>query len=373
MMRDDKMVDFQKRIARQGGVGGAQMKVTARNLRIMEDIPKYLRNLDPNSAYYDPKSRAMRENPLPHLKPEEAPFAGDNFLRASGDTLKLAKTQVYCWEAEKRGTAIDPIANPSQAELAVRQFEHRKAELETEKKRRILDKYGATEQPQERATAAKLMDPRLRLGQTEAFVKYTHDGRMARAPDAPRPTSKYEEDVYPGNHASVWGSFFDRRRFKWGYACCHSVVRGSYCTGEAGKAANDAAGLGVLHEEATRKMLEAKTPAERKGEEEERKRREMTTRADVFGESEATPQLDEERLREAVEREKDFQRRAVGGERGSAEDRKRRYNSMEEVEMTKEGMEAYRLTRRRAEDPMADMLGSETLLEYNDGKSGKRT
>ena len=24
---------------------------------------QYLRNLDPNSAYYDPKTRAMRENP----------------------------------------------------------------------------------------------------------------------------------------------------------------------------------------------------------------------------------------------------------------------------------------------------------------------
>lgn len=26
-------------------------------------ILQYLRNLDPNSAYYDPKTRAMRENP----------------------------------------------------------------------------------------------------------------------------------------------------------------------------------------------------------------------------------------------------------------------------------------------------------------------
>jgi pre-mRNA-processing factor SLU7 len=37
---DDKM--FTSRLARQGGVGGAQMKVTARNLRIREDTAKYL-------------------------------------------------------------------------------------------------------------------------------------------------------------------------------------------------------------------------------------------------------------------------------------------------------------------------------------------
>lgn len=36
-----------------------------RNLRIREDTAKYLRNLDPNSAYYDPKTRSMRDNPNP--------------------------------------------------------------------------------------------------------------------------------------------------------------------------------------------------------------------------------------------------------------------------------------------------------------------
>jgi pre-mRNA-processing factor SLU7 len=46
---DDKM--FTSRLARQGGVGGAQMKVTARNLRIREDTAKYLRNLEPGSAF----------------------------------------------------------------------------------------------------------------------------------------------------------------------------------------------------------------------------------------------------------------------------------------------------------------------------------
>ena len=39
---------------------------SVRNLRIREDTAKYLLNLDPNSAYYDPKSRSMREDPNPH-------------------------------------------------------------------------------------------------------------------------------------------------------------------------------------------------------------------------------------------------------------------------------------------------------------------
>jgi hypothetical protein len=36
-------------------------------LRIREDTAKYLRNLDPNSAPYDPKSRSMKANPNPNL------------------------------------------------------------------------------------------------------------------------------------------------------------------------------------------------------------------------------------------------------------------------------------------------------------------
>ena len=41
----------------------SKRQIAVRNLRIRKDIAKYLRNLDPNSAYYDPKTRAMRENP----------------------------------------------------------------------------------------------------------------------------------------------------------------------------------------------------------------------------------------------------------------------------------------------------------------------
>lgn len=38
-------------------------RITVRNLRIREDTAKYLINLNPESAYYDPKTRAMRDAP----------------------------------------------------------------------------------------------------------------------------------------------------------------------------------------------------------------------------------------------------------------------------------------------------------------------
>lgn len=58
---------------------------TVRNLRIREDTAKYLLNLDPSSAHYDPKSRSMRADPLPDKAPHEKTFAGDNATRESGD------------------------------------------------------------------------------------------------------------------------------------------------------------------------------------------------------------------------------------------------------------------------------------------------
>lgn len=46
-------------------------RVTVRNLRIREDTAKYLRNLDIESAHYDPKSRSMREAPDKDVRPED--------------------------------------------------------------------------------------------------------------------------------------------------------------------------------------------------------------------------------------------------------------------------------------------------------------
>jgi pre-mRNA-processing factor SLU7 len=57
---EDKYVD---EIDMPGTKVDSKQRITVRNLRIREDTAKYLRNLDSNSAYYDPKTRSMRENP----------------------------------------------------------------------------------------------------------------------------------------------------------------------------------------------------------------------------------------------------------------------------------------------------------------------
>ena len=114
----------EKRVRTTGG--GATGSV--RNLRIREDTAKYLLNLDPSSAHYDPKSRSMREDPQPH-KAKKA-FAGDNFVRKSGD--------YHAWEAERlhqlaaydHGASLHMQAAPSQAEILHQHFKNKKEKLQ---------------------------------------------------------------------------------------------------------------------------------------------------------------------------------------------------------------------------------------------------
>jgi len=59
---EDKYGDDEVKMHSSVNVDSRQT-VSVRNLRIREDTAKYLRNLDSNSAFYDPKTRSMRENP----------------------------------------------------------------------------------------------------------------------------------------------------------------------------------------------------------------------------------------------------------------------------------------------------------------------
>ena len=77
---------------------------------------------------------------------------------------------------------------------------------------------------------------------TENYVEYDRKGNVVKGVAEvlflflcfmqPIPKSKYEEDLYPGNHSSIWGSWYNRDEQKWGYACCHQCVGNAYCTGE---------------------------------------------------------------------------------------------------------------------------------------------
>ena len=274
-----------------------------------EDTAKYLRNLNPESAYYDPKSRSMRDNPTPHIK--DAVYAGDNFVRASGEVTKFAQFQAYTYKAYETGQEIHMNAVPSQAELLFKSFKDQTEQTSKQNKESILQKYGGHEQ----LDAKSLM-----LGQTEEYVEYRYDGSIIRGKESGIPKSKYEEDVMVNNHKSIWGSYYEDGQ--WGYCCCRNLVKNSYCTGKAGITAKEA-----MNRTTTSKQEE---PVPNGFKEPEKK----TEKKDV-------PQIRFEK----------------GGTEGEEKDeRKRAYNSTRDYEVSPEEMEAYQQKKKRSEDPMAAFL-----------------
>uniref|UniRef100_A0A672HCD8 Pre-mRNA-splicing factor SLU7 n=1 Tax=Salarias fasciatus TaxID=181472 RepID=A0A672HCD8_SALFA len=289
----------------------SKRRITVRNLRIREDTAKYLRNLDPNSAYYDPKTRAMRENPHANtgMNPEEVQYAGDNFARYSGDTIAMAQTQLFAWDAYERGSEVHLQADPTKLELLHKSFKVKKEDFKEEQRESILEKYGGREHLD--APPRELL-----LAQTEDYVEYSRHGAVLKGLEKAVARSKYEEDVLINNHTCIWGSYW--KDGFWGYKCCHSMVKQSYCTGDTGVQIVSISS----HLKALRWFINIQPVSSSKALEAEDKR---------VKHIEVIMQLDE---------------------------RKRPYNSLQEVKApTEEEMEAFRMKRARPDDPMASFLG----------------
>jgi len=222
-------------------------RTTVRNLRIREDTAKYLRNLDPNSAFYDPKTRSMRDNPNKDKNPEELAYAGDNFLRYSGEAKKVSELQSFAFKAAEQGSDINIIANPTQGELLFKEVSEKKLKLKDDNQQKILEKYGG-------ANHLNIPSKDLLYAQTENYVEYSRTGRVIKGQEKAKVKSKYEEEVYINNHTSVWGSYWENG--KWGYKCCHSFIKNSYCTGAAGIEAKNNAIIDVSKEKPRKSLLE---------------------------------------------------------------------------------------------------------------------
>ena len=372
---------IEKRVRASGAATG-----TVRNLRIREDTAKYLLNLDLESAHYDPKSRSMREDPNPEKDPSLKTFAGDNFVRQSGAKEGFQQLNLFSITAYEKGQDTHLQATPSQAEAAYKAFQAKKSSLQGQTKSGLLDTYGSAAQ-----TAT---DDVLALKSTEAYVEYDAAGRVIRGQEV-KARSRYDEDVFPGNHTSVWGSWWCEGR--WGYACCHQCVKNAYCTGVAGQdAIEDTAGAlqrnmaAYVEKKAAEKEAADESESDsssddddgeateglRKVKKKKKKKKKNRlegvnpTKMGVWGSEvdKEDVQLDAKKLKEAL-------RRAEAAENGqhldsSVDDRKRRYNSLEEFEVSAEDMEAYRMKKARGDDPLAAIEAAKAAQMKSGGDSG---
>ncbi|KAK6248573.1 hypothetical protein QUC31_020138, partial [Theobroma cacao] len=103
---------------------------------------------DVNSAYYDPKTRSMREDPLPDADHNEKFYGGDNQYRMSGQALEFKQLNIHAWEAFNKGQDIHMQAALSQAQLPFRNYKVIKEKLKSKTKDTIMEKHGnaATEE-----------------------------------------------------------------------------------------------------------------------------------------------------------------------------------------------------------------------------------
>lgn len=369
---EDKYVD---EVDMPGTKVDSKQRITVRNLRIREDTAKYLRNLDPNSAYYDPKTRSMRDNPYTGTE-REVDYKGENFVRFSGDTQQHANAQLFAWEAHEKGVDVHLLAEPTKLELLKQEYDKKRDELKDKARDSIIECYGGEEH-------LKALPKSLLLAQTEHYVEYSRYGKIIKGQDRQVIRSKYEEDIYPNNHMSVWGSYWQDG--KWGYKCCYSFIKNSYCTGESGKRAaeaiNDSSTLdkvpSVRNEmEETNSKLDntvvndnrssssesssededtGKTKTEKQSKAAKRKLKKQKRKESRKNKKQNEEKQNEDKLKEALRKEEENARKMEKLLKMS--ERKRPYNSMYETkELTTEEIEAYQMKRKRDEDPMVHFL-----------------
>lgn len=294
---------------------GRQQSTSTKQLRIREDTAKYLLNLDLDSAKYDPKTRSMVDSGAT-ADTAAALVAEEGFMRASGDAAEFEKAQKYAWESQEKAgdTKLHLQANPTSGEYFRRKEKEEAEAKRLAHKKMLQDKYGGSEI---NPNAAKLRDAA--VVESERYVEYDESGAIKGAPKVVA-KSKYPEDVLINNHTSVWGSWWSN--FKWGYACCHSMVKNSYCTGEAGMQAFDEANRlrtgGAFEEE----------------EQEPLKEIEWHSKEREIPEEPPTTMVPKKRTVEQLS----------GG-------------------ITEEDMDEYRRKRTAINDPMAAFLGKDELLQ----------
>lgn len=335
----------------------SKQRITVRNLRIREDTAKYLRNLDPNSAFYDPKTRSMRENPNPSKAPEDLEFGGENFIRYSGDTQRHATAQLFAWEAHGKGVDVHVLAEPTKLELLQKEYDSKKEEFKDSVKDNVLAKYGGEEYLQ-------VPPKQLLLAQTENYTEYSRDGKIIKGAEKQIIRSRYEEDVHINNHTTVWGSFW--KNGEWGFKCCHAFIKNSWCCKQSIGAENEAPSTSSHHRD---EPVEERAKSEEKEKSPEPSSSSSSSSSDEE-EKRRSRKRDKKRKkkrklkskRKEQEKEKDKLQLALEAEDRNAreydktmamDERKRKYNSMYEAKApTEEEMEAFKMKRLREEDPM---------------------
>lgn len=332
---DQKLIDGEVSVAQDSSDArygeetdmGRSQPTSTRQLRLREDTAKYLLNLDLDSAKYDPKTRSMDVSAQSLSNNPDASVADEGFVRPTDDAAEFARAQNYAWETQENSTLPDQKklhlqANPTEGEILRRKQTVEAAEKKAAQRKALLDKYG--DQASHKPTALQKQNQVL---ENERYVEYDESGRI-KGEERKVARSKYAEDVFINNHTSVWGSWW--RDFQWGYSCCHSTVKNSYCTGDAGRRGFEDAENMRTGEALMLQLENGGDPNEDQ----------VDNKSAVNLESTSTN--DEKKKEGNVAKKRTLQELQSG--------------------VTEEEMETYKRNRTAADDPMATMLGKDVLI-----------
>lgn len=345
---------------------GRSQPTSTRQLRLREDTAKYLLDLDLDSARYDPKTRTMdtSSQSLANTAEGDTSVADENFIRPStDDSSAFNQAQKYAWETQEgasnnTGSIAKKLhlqANPTEGEIL-----HKKQTAEAEAKKTatrqaLLDKYGGGEHLLSSLSSSTQQDDKThprsipKVISSERYVEYDESGRVKPRPGEglrPKARSKYAEDIITNNHTSVWGSWW--RNFTWGYACCHSTVKNSYCTGDAGREAF----------EETEKLRTGTAFMLEDGQDQEDR---------VEGEQQEKPSFEQNQNDEDAadhkddSTEKDTKKSSSSTTAPQSKVKKRTLQELQSG-ISEEDLESYKRNRLAADDPMAKMLGRDELV-----------
>lgn len=160
--------------------------------------------------------------------------------------------------------------------------------------------------------------------------------------------------VYIGNHPSVWGSWYDANLGEWGFACCHSIISNSYCTGAAGIEASKASSAQQLLKAAEEQpSMSTLTASDRNADADRQQEQASSRKKHGLGEGDVT--LDQDRLAAALKAEKRKRNGDVEDEWQRDKKKKQAGSSWgaTSTEVTEEELEAYRMARTAStEDPV---------------------
>ncbi|CAI9614668.1 unnamed protein product [Staurois parvus] len=246
-----------------------------------------------------------------------------------------------------KGSDVHLQADPTKLEVLCKSFKVKKEDFKEEQKKSILERYGG--QKHLDAPPVELL-----LAQTEDYVEYSRHGTVIKGQEKAVARSKYEEDVLTNNHTCIWGSYW--KDGKWGYKCCHSFVKMSYCTGEAGKSMSNTDLLCEVGFQRTKEEMSKPKTLVEIHQEKMKKKKKKKHRKSGDSDSESDEKKKQEKLKKALNAEETRLKQVQ--EMMQMDERKRAYNSIYETrEPTEEEMEAYRMKRQRPDDPMASFLG----------------